>query len=191
MNKETYLLLEQQNWPKLIKGLTAFALYYSNHYTYHKRSSNGGLANGYTHIDIVMSSIESIYTGERNWNPRLIDLEKLLMGIIRSKLSNLSESKENQLLKDIEMNNDEDFFWETISDSDGLYTELESKDLINLIRGNLSDDEELGVLFELAIQESKNKEIAAYLSIDIKEVENLKKKLKRRISKYLLLLEGV
>src|SRR3990172_10704706 len=85
-------LLNDHDWPDLIKKLTAYVHFKVN---YHKKWLRGSkeLAEGYKPEDIVFESITDIYIGDRNWNidkyPSLVDF---LKSVIDSKVSNLVRS---------------------------------------------------------------------------------------------------
>lgn len=147
--------------------------------------------------DIVMKSIKKILDGQRRWEPKQHpDLFKFLLGVIDSEISHLVESWENRsFLREeslVGYCSDEETadFWQTVPDQ---HPTIEAK----LINQEMEEKSEKFFLeFYESVQDSpklqsildsifeghiKRADIAKNIGITVREFDNLKKQLRRRL----------
>lgn len=166
------------------------------------------LPGGETTDSIVSKAFERVLSGRRKWNPQTDpDLARYLMDVIDSLLSHLVESKDNTMFRvppdtgsrdeaawhgatrKHERSHERSADWmtrTTLSPEQELIEKenaAAAKRTMELFEESIKNDAELVAIVE-AIREGydKNGEIAEYTGIAIRDVENAKKRLDRKIA---------
>src|ERR1700674_2122166 len=180
MRKPTIEILETlhaANWDDIIPRLVFFALQRLNTKIWLGKYC-GNPPEGTDANDIVHNAIKKVLSGERMWN-KSIPLIYFLMGIVRSDISNMARSFENRrttrysnikslpLQEDIENFLENDFIYER----DNILKLLEDDYLLYHIAKLIIDDDV-----------NKPKDMSKILNVDIKEIYNARKRLRRRLT---------
>jgi len=176
--------LNEQDWSDLIKRLIAYVHFKVN---YHKKWLRGSkdLIEGYKPEDIVFESISDIYIGDRNWNKeRYSLLIDFLKSVIDSKVSNLITSY-SQTHQNVVNNEEEHELFGTISVERDSLDLIISDEFLAEVYKSIEGDNELEEIVLLILDDLPNREIAQELDIEVKDVVNRKKKLKRVLLKLL------
>lgn len=166
------------------------------------------LPGGETADSIVSKAFERVLSGKRKWNPQTDpDLAKYLMDVIDSLLSHLAESKDNTMFRvPPDAGTTEESAWhgatrkherkhersaewmtQTALSPEQELIEKENaataKRAVELLEESIKYDAELIAIVE-AIREvcDKNGEITEHTGIAIRDVENAKKRLDRKIA---------
>lgn len=179
MTQEFLELLSSQDWGKILPQLFSYA---------EKRISYLNvkrLAKGLDAKDIVLFSIEQIYHGQRNWDPQKApELKDALISIINSNISNniySSEYKKRKIIDD--SSEEENNFWDSQTTGENPEKEIEFKELRGTIYEFLDDSEEDQTILMCIEDGYTNKEIAKMLEKSIRDIENAKKRIKRKLLK--------
>ncbi|SHJ18577.1 hypothetical protein SAMN02745165_01734 [Malonomonas rubra DSM 5091] len=197
ISDEALELLSEHSWDETIPRLAHYALWKLKK-RYWLGVLGGPTPAGIEAKDIVMKSIEKVLNGKRVWDPQgQPDLFLFLKGVVDSEISHLVQGWENtHVLRDAVLSGrsaDEENqtgFWETVPDP-GLDAETEIIDK-ELERQSekffwdfyeyLEETPKLQKILE-SISEGniKRAEIAKDVGIKVKEFDNLKKQLQRRL----------
>lgn len=181
MDKFTLDKLESQDWKSIIVKLTAevrFRLF---------TLKDKKMLEGKTPYDIAIEAIEKLYTGERKWDfEKDPDILKFLKyNVIKSMTNNLFETINRKSI--VFIKNNEDFnedieydFFRKFGIEDELERELYAKELLDDIEKELKNEDEWQI-FNYRLDGLKNSEISNELGIPIKEVENIMKRIKRKL----------
>lgn len=162
--------LEKQDWDTILPNLVI-----------HERGRLLGktVPSHFGPGDFVQEAYKRLYNGKRNWNPKKDpDLLKYLNSVIDSLISAAIKSNDNKIdeldLNDLEVASNEDLYENVIG------AELYDRIFDELRKEPTSDLEMLFVcLVDYRI--TKPQEIEKELQWDIIKINNLKKKLRRRI----------
>jgi len=143
--------------------------------------------------DIIVKTID----GDRNWDYKTLPINVFVYNTIRSEVYNAKSNEKRR--RYITIDNERDAEYE-IADIDEIQesaktekdfgnpdfvTEIENKDLLDLISAAIEEDYECSVLLE-AMKEmdfNKNKALAEVTGYPVEKIENIKKKLFRKINK--------
>jgi hypothetical protein len=192
VRKELLALLDSQDWDNVLQDLLAF--------TYSALRDRiwfgvwGGHAPGAreTH-DIVMGSVTDIIDGTRSADDG-VSLIAVLKSVIRSKISGLATSLENQKTSRFDPCPADSGVDQQIAphrplehgrkqdDVISKETEEINSQLLDLLIGELSDEPDLQKIIECNIDGVfKREEIATRLGKTVSEITNMGKRLKRRL----------
>jgi RNA polymerase sigma factor (sigma-70 family) len=193
---ETRALLEQHHWETTIPRLVKYALDKTRR-LYWQGKLGGDLPGGQQAEDLVEEAIEKVRSGERKWNPYdQPDLYEYLRSVIDSLISHLVNSRENRVVIRLVPNDDDKdpinrFPDRAATPLDRLLQEEREASSERWFWGfhsSLADDPPLQRYIECIYEYPTNikpSAIAEQLGITLAEIYNLKKRLKRRLTKYL------
>lgn len=173
ISDETLSLLVNNDWETTIPNLFLHTL---------GRLKGKTVPGCFTADDYIQEAYERVHNGERNWNPNQDpDLTKYLASVIDSLISASIKSKYNNLTE-IDL---------TVFDpqsGENILNDLITTEYYDCIQDKIKDDEDLQMIFCCMVDygKTKPKEIAEELNWDISKVNNLKKRVKRIITKVLL-----
>lgn len=195
LSSKTKTLFDQHNWKDIYPRL----LYHAHQKARRLRWQSvidGHMPGGKEVEDIVIESLEAIFSGDRAWDPeKQPDLYKHLTGIIDSKLNHLAESAENRLVRSAS----------TLTGRDGQSNEAEAigarselpptpsdeaieKECEEYILGfidYLSDDPLLQNIVQAILDGvEKRAEIAEVCGVKVEDITNADKRLMRRAKIY-------
>lgn len=167
MDNELTQKLYNVDWEAVIPELNRYAV---------SRLNILGLYPAHSCEDVVNESIMRVLNGDRKWDSdKYPDILIFMMSVIKSVCSHILESKiaEDERYKKIKEksndadNNDEEFY----------------KQALEEIKELLSDDDELLLMYYSMVEGNhKDKELAEDLGVEITEIRNMKKRMRRRIS---------
>ena len=203
--------LESADWNNIIVQLTRYASWHASWYKW-KTGDPGQLPGGITPQDIAKKAIEKVFSRTRAWDPeKYPDLLIHLQWIVDSDISHLFESKEHltteRILEseeegstELTYNNiihgsseplNEGFHAKTPEESlifreDKEREEKVKKELYALVKGD-EDLELLLMCFDEGMD--KPKLIATAMGCDVTKVYNLKRKLSRKASAIMKIME--
>lgn len=172
ISDKTLSLLVTQDWDAIIPNLFIHTI---------GRLKGKTVPGCFTADDYIQEAYERVHMGERNWDPNNDpDLTKYLTSVIDSLISASIKSKYNNLTE-IDL---------TVFDPkspENILDDLISIEYYSCVIEKIKNDEDLQMLFCCMIDYGKTKpqEIAAELDWDVPKVNNLKKRLKRVITKVL------
>ena len=146
-----------------------------NSYAYDKlKSVNEKSFNGKLPVDFVGELILKVLEGKRDWNKAECSFKEFLFGCLKSEIANFFKT-----FKHIHV----DEFPE-ISDNGSLVKiEEKQKQILDLLKEDGADGEELTLFGYWMDGIKKPSEIAADWKMDVKQVNNVTKRLKRRLPK--------
>ena len=182
MDKFTLDKLDSQDWKSIIVKLTA-------HVSYRLFTLKDiKMLEGKTPYDIAIEAIEKLYTGERTWDyekyPDILNFLKY--NIIKSMTNNLFKTINKKSI--VFIKNNENFnedieydFFSKFGIEGELERELYAKELLDDIEKELKDGDEWQI-FNYRLDGLKNSEISVELGIPINEVENIMKRIKRKLT---------
>lgn len=174
MNGEKRKLLENQDWPYIIKDLTLYAV---SRFRFWNLLTDKGV-KGYSPEDIASKAIEMVLTEEWYWDPDKSDLLGYLkFHVVKGLMANLAKNKEvkkgiNTELSEIQIKTNY-----SIDDN------LNAKQVVKLIEVELKDEKILLNIFYKLMEGMKRAEICEFLKIELKDYNNLIRKLKNRLLK--------
>ena len=186
MEITTIEFLNKQNWTLITKRMTVYAEYLKM--KKHWNTNDKDLAKGQTTKSLVHEAIVKVYTGVRTWNrEKEPDLVRFLCSnVLRSMIYNLSVSKENQLNNPalVRVGNDESLFddpvplVETYADADNFENEIFAQELLATMNSKLTKDPDASIVFQEMLKGKQNIAIADDLGLSVREVENVKKRVR-------------
>lgn len=174
MNKKTRELLENQDWPYIIKSLILYA---------YSRFSFWGLlrgkrVKGYSPEDIALEAIEKVLSGQWNWKPEESDLlDYLKFHVVKGLVANLANSKE------VKASDSTDIHELNASTPFSVEENLNAKQILCTIAKELQGEELLFSIFEKLYHGLKRKDICEELGIELKEYDNQVRRLRTRLTK--------
>lgn len=196
ISDEVLALVENHPWEETIPKLTYYALKKI------KRRYWLGVFGGPTPAateaeDIVMKCIKKVLDGQRCWEPeKYPDLYRFLLGVIDSEVSHLVESWENRyflreeaLAGDCNGEETKDF-WQAVPDLNPtietklINQEIEEKSekFFQEFYESVQDSPKLQMVLDSIFEgHIKRADIAENIGITVKEFDNLKKQLRRRL----------
>jgi len=181
--------LSNFDWGDITKKLTAFVIHYMNYCT-GKKYKDWNLPLGYKPEDIALKAITDVLDGTRNWDPEKSPdfLKYLQFSVCRSIISNLYNLDSH---KRKEPANQSDYFktdgyleFEYYSGTQinfGLSFEqhIDNGIFLKHLETELCDDE-IGQMVLLSVLDGNtSRVIAKDLGIEVNEVSNAKKRIKR------------
>lgn len=196
---KTFRLLEAADWKSIIAKLTWYAIWKARRYRW-KSGDPRNLPEGNTPEDLALDAVEKVLTGTREWDSdKYPNLLKHLKWIVDSDLSHLLESERipsSELLIGHEMApgttiNDphlrpeearsEDPETLLIARQDQAHEEEVKRWFYDMVRGD-EGLEDLLLCFDEGI--NKAEAISEQLGIEVSEVYNLKRRLRRKADKF-------
>lgn len=197
ISDEVLDLLENHPWEDTIARLVSYALGKMRR-RYWLGVLNGSAPSGVEAKDIVMGSIAKVFEGERNWDPEAQpDLFAYLKGVVDSTINHLAEGWENSHFnsnKSISEGADNEIeFLNTVPDfaptvEEELIAkelEAESEKFFWDFYENLDDQPKLlKILDGLSEGYIKRADLARYADLSVREFDNLKKQLRRRLKSF-------
>ncbi len=203
--------LESADWKNIIVQLTRYAAWHASWYKW-KTGDPGQLPRGMTPQDIAINAIKKVWDRTRAWDPeKYPDLLVHLQWIVDSDLNHLFDSKEhlttNRIIESEEEESPELTYNNLIHSSSPPLSETihnrtpeerliireeeereerAKKELYALVKG----DEDLELLL-MCFEEGMDKpeQIAAAMGCDVAKVYNLKRKLSRKASAIMKIME--
>jgi DNA-directed RNA polymerase specialized sigma24 family protein len=183
MTQSEFDVLQKHNWAQAFIKLKAYTIA-----LFKLRYKGLTFPKGRTADDLVQEAITSIFDGEstRNWDSaKHPDINKYLMGVISSLMSNLFTSAEMKttisLSPDTFGTNSPMPFSDSVPE---LHTKMDLAALIEKIQTDLEDDEIAFFVFGERLDGLPNREIASSLGIEVGDVENAQKRINRIIKKH-------
>lgn len=198
--------LESQDWNDIIIKLTRYAYWRAARYKW-RTGNPGQLPGGMTPQDIALNAIEKVWNRTRSWDPgKYPDLLVHLKWIVDSDTGHLAQSMEHTINQRI-TNSDDGKAGDPIPDNSsplidslipetpeeqliaremGEYEEKVKKELYALVKG----DEDLELLLScLEDGIDKAELVAKEMRWDVTKVYNLKRKLSRKASAIIKIME--
>jgi DNA-directed RNA polymerase specialized sigma24 family protein len=189
INSTTLAKLNEQPWEELLVQLHEYTDFLLKRYRI--RYSNVVLPKGYDAQMIVYEAIESLYTGRRAWDFEAKPDFKLFIStqVIRSIVWNLFVSKENELIKELVLHNEEDEDADInplellIADESNILENIYEREFLaraeQLINQLDKAPEHLVIkVYEGRLSGMKNKQIAHDLGIPVNVVEAVMKRIR-------------
>ena len=171
--------LGEANWRQMYPLLVSYAQLKLNM----MRWSSGYPPGGIQAEDLVQEAIESLFSGRRDWKiAKYPNLEVVLKGIIKSLVSHLAKTADNQTRRSLA----DGWEHEALSESASPEENMAAKDQIAQIEQLLEDDEEAGMVFLFLQEGTKPKEIAEELDKPKKEIYVILRRIRRKIQDNLL-----
>jgi DNA-directed RNA polymerase specialized sigma24 family protein len=184
-----YKLLREAQWEEIFPKLLLYAERLIRYRVWPGVFLPGGIQPG----DLAQRAVYKVLSGERRWQHEKVTLLRLLMGIIRSDLSNLLQQREAQLTSRLEdyisaRKSTNTLRAQTRSTLDGQSSRSQeefAKEREQLL-ALYSSDPLAQKCVELIIDHNvfKPRDLARELNINIKEVYNLKKRIQRKLSRH-------
>lgn len=169
--------LEKQDWVVVIKSATLHAVYQLKYYGLWNRR---GL-KGYSAQEIAMEAIEKIYLGEWQWDPEKSKfLDYLKFHVIRGLVSNLAKSSEFKSTHEIDSS---ELYEVAQQESDGIIESMNQAQIIEILRQEISSDEQARIVFEELLIGLKRSEICEKYNWEKKVYDNASRRLGGFISK--------
>ena len=175
--------LEEANWDQIHSKLVLYAQFKLETISWPSGHPPGGIEAG----DLAQEAIESLFFGRRTWNvAKHPDLEVVLKGIIKSRLSHLVKTKDNRTRRALSEDAGVDGWGhDALSNNPSPEESLVSKEQIAQIESLLEGDDDAGMVF-LCLQEgAKPKEIAEELGKPVKEIYVIKRRIRRKLQDHL------
>ena len=174
MDKEKKDILEQQDWPTIIKELT---LYAHSRFTFWKLLDEKGV-NGYSPEDIAYEAIELVLVGKWNWDSNRSELLYYLkFCVVKALVGNLARLEE---VKSSDQVGIEEL---RIIESFSLEDDLNAKQVLDIIQNELQGDKLLIGILNGLYDQLKRADICEMLDIDLEIYDNALRRLKFRLLK--------
>ncbi len=143
-------------------------------------------ARGLSAKDIVFKAIELLFVGERKWNKNAHpDIFQHLISTINSLLYEHFHSFEKEKRNIIHENNGEfelDSFWDNLISDSSSQENAEYNEILEEALKIVENDNDLAELLLYIIDGYDRKEIAKTMNKSIKEIDNMKKRLRRKLN---------
>lgn len=187
---EMAIIIGKADWDTLLPQLLAYTRWKLKELTW-RGSKSGTIPGSKEPMDFIQEAIMKALHGQRLWVQERVDLLTFLKGIISSDINNLVEKSENKLeIRATLAEEETNAFTVDISglESDPVspfygspYIHYEQKETRDRILSKLQEDKIAYAVVRLVIDEGidRPKQIAERLNIDIKDVFNAKKRLRR------------
>lgn len=138
--------------------------------------------------DIVDEVIFSAINGTRKWDPEKIPVEAFVKSCIKSIVSHLADGMDNKKVDEVVVNIKMNTKIDALENAHNLSKEqielfFANNDLIERCRAELEHDTEMGLVFELILEEKTPKEMQAEYGITPEKVDAVKKRIKRFLNK--------
>jgi len=188
MEKEELInYLNEQNWDEIIPKLTAYTDFKLKKGKWWKRGFED-LAKGLQPADLVFEAIKDLYTEERKWNKeRYSSIVEFLKSVIDSEIYNLYGSYDHtyQVVEENKDDCEEDEMNKYAGEDPDSLDLIISKELLNKVYKAIEGDQELEEFVILLSEGFLPRDIAKELDVDISNIYNRKKRLKRILIKIL------
>lgn len=195
MNAEVHRKLEEADWKAIGKQLAAHATWKAQNFAW-RTGDHENLAAGLQGVDIAQIAIEKVLTDKRGWDPQRGDLLPYLKGVVDSLMSHMADSLDNtvqtRLAEDEEgkdlpdraefqaVRHDDFGLLSAHQRSRGTNSDVENVRVAKLFAAVQGEDGLMTVLdVVMSSGETKPAEIAAELGIEVTEVNNRLKRLRR------------
>lgn len=177
MDEKTYIkLLSSQEWESIYPKLTYYARWQT-------RIKGIPLDRA---EDLASEAMNRTFQGERRWNPVKIGILPYLKGVVRSIANHLVESVEYQRKQSDVREDQSQSIIETFPTTDPTpVDEIEKEELLNFLLNSAGDDENMQLVILCLDEGQRGQEIANSLDMDIREVNNKMKKIRRAAREYL------
>lgn len=167
-------VIESVNMEDIIDRMNAYA--YSRLKTYNLKNFNGKEP-----IDFVGDIILKALEGTRNWDQGKVSFEDFLFGSLKSEISNFFKKINPVYIDELP----------DVSHLDDENLEEEKKEIIKILNEDGATDNEI-LLFECWMEGIvKPSEIAEFLEINIANIYNIIKRLKRRLPRVLEQIKNI
>lgn len=138
--------------------------------------------------DIVDEVIFAAINGTRKWDTEKVQVEAFVKSCIKSIVSHLADGMDNKKADQIVVNKKLNTKIDALENAHNQNKEqIESlfanKDLIERCRAELEQDTEMGLVFELLLEEKTPKEMEAEYGIAPEKVDAVKKRIRRFLKK--------
>lgn len=169
--------LNSFDWVKILKILTAYASF---------KTFGKNIPRSKEPQDYAQESVVKIYTGERAWNKKAYpDIIDCLKGVIDSLIYNDIHSQIQKLTNNLNESSDFDIEdpninWGVLFESEQEIIQIK-EEIQNAIKG----DDNLEIFFMYLEENIKFEEFSQAFGIDINDVYNLSKRLRRIVRKIL------
>ncbi len=174
MNSKKKELLENQDWAYIIKDLTLYT--YSRFKFWNLLTQKG--VKGYSPEDIACKAIELVFTEDWNWNPEKSDLLGYLkFHVVKGLVANLAKNKE------VKLGSSTDLDKIKIKKNYSIEENLNANQVLKLVEQELKEEDILLKIFRGLIEGMKRSEICDSLEIDLKDYNNLIRRLKTQLYK--------
>ena len=195
MKAEIFRKLQEADWSAIGKQLAAYATWRAQNFAW-RTGDHEDLALGLQGVDIAQMAIKKVLTGERAWNPERGNLLPYLKGVVDSLMSHMADSPDNtvqtrlaedeegkELLDHAEFHaarNDDFGLLSAHQRSRGTNSDVENERVAKLFAAVQGEDDLMAVLdVVMSSGETKPAHIAAELGIEVTEVNNRLKRLRR------------
>ena len=195
VNVEVFRTLQETDWEAIGKQLAAYATWKAQNFAW-RTGDHDDLALGLQGVDIAQIAIEKTLTGEREWNPARGKLLPYLKGVVDSLMSHMAGSLDNsvqaRLAKDEEGKElfDRAEFQAVRHNDFGLLSSHQRRPGTNSDGGServaelfaaVEGEDDLVAVLDVVMGsgETKPAEIAVQLGVEVAEVYNRLKRLRR------------
>lgn len=173
--------LNSENWSALIPQLHYYAFNKLDRYNFLHDSYN--VKNLSTHF--ADEAIRMVWEEERKWNLNYYkEIFPFLKGIVDSLISNFIKSKEVELTEALPEDD-----YNTVANGSDPESDYIAKEIEAEIAGILASDSEAFDVFDCLKSGLKPSEISEELDLDIKQVYNVIKRVKRKLNDYYIKLK--
>ena len=93
---EVFCKLQEADWKTIGTQLTAYATWKAKKFTW-RTGGKKDLATGLQAVDIAQTAIGKVINGERGWDPQRGDLLPYLKGVVDSLMSHMATGADNKL----------------------------------------------------------------------------------------------
>lgn len=185
MEEKEYLEeLRNQDWDSIILRSTNYVSKRLGTFELVKGSKQ--FARGSTAQDVTFKAIELLFVGERKWNKNIhLELYQHIISTINSLLYEHFHSFEKErrtIIHDSINEIEPDSFWDKIISDSSPQNLLEYDEVKNECLKIVENEPELADLFLYIIAGYDRKNIAEIMNRSITEIDNLKKRLKRKLN---------
>lgn len=195
MKAEVFRKLQESDWKAIGKELVAYAIWKAQNFAW-RTGNDDDLAQGFQAEDVARQAIEKVFAGKRAWDPARGDLLPYLKGVVDSLMSHMADSLDNtiqarlaedeegkELLDHAEFHaarNDNFGLLSAHQRSRGTNSDVENERVAKLFAAVQGEDDLMAVLdVVMSSGETKPAQIAAELGIEVTEVNNRLKRLRR------------
>lgn len=174
---------EGYDWRQIYPVLHVYAKHCAAVYFWKKDKD---LPKGNEPIDLVQEAITKVITGERRWDPQKEpDLVRYLKMTIKSLIRNLLASEDYKKTRKFAIVGDDGDFHEEFEDTGQSFdARIEFDDIWQHVVEITKDDDEIQlVLMYMSDGITTRKELAEALGLPATEIDNISKRIKRKVQK--------
>lgn len=177
MNEDLFQTLKSQKWEEILKKLYAHAIVRARWFGL----SSELRVQGKEPKDFVHEAITLLYEGARKWDQgKYPDLLQFLKYTVNSLIWNASVSKERKSLAEVDTNNE---MSDALLFDNMMEANIIGESLISEIEQTLGRDEVMRKVFRWLVSGLTPSDISDQYEMDIVEVRNAQKRLRRHINK--------